>query len=128
MQGVGLAKIAVCPLWGLATWNPKKRGEVTDGIYGDIVNTAQEAQWSVSFTIALVVGLLFWFVLWMWPLLKAFTCGNSPTSLGGTGLLWGLLIFVFPPLGILYLFAGRCKEDAHNLNFREPLPSETGEY
>ena len=50
--------------------------------------------------IGVIVGVLLLTVaFWIYPMIKAFTCPYN-------GIVWGLLIFFFPFLGIIYLFVG----------------------
>ena len=49
--------------------------------------------------VSFALFLLFFVGLWAYPMLTAFRC---PTN----GMLWGLLIFFCPPLGLVYLLVG----------------------
>ena len=54
--------------------------------------------------VCLMLGLL-----WVYPMISAFSCGNSPTSLSLNGTAWGILIlFLGPVVGIPYAVLGRC--------------------
>lgn len=62
------------------------------------------------------ITVLVCFFLALGGLIKAFSCGGWPTSLGLTGTTWGVLILILvilvPPLGsalgLIFAFGGRC--------------------
>ena len=115
-----LLRAAVSPAWGFATWMQKRHeSEPADGkgLYGGVSVTSNGAFGAGAFgailifsLIAIVPIMLYWY--WIAPMIKAFGCGNSQTSLGGSGLLWGLLIFFTGPipLGMIYHFKGTCEQ------------------
>jgi len=77
----------------------KRREDAAAGIYGGGF---------AGFDLAAVFMVLVWIAviggLWLYPMVKAFRCPKD-------GVMWGLLILLFPFLGIIYLFVG-CHPDA----------------
>jgi len=118
-----LLRTAVCPAWGALAWFQRDQAS---GLYGDSPETKKKDDPPLGQVVGVLVAFFVCSIIfYFWPLVKAFTCGNSPTSLGGTGMLWGLLIFVAPPLGLVYLFLGHC---VHSEEARQQLMQQADQF
>lgn len=73
------------------------------GVYGT-ANNAMGFSLDLFLFLLIPIGIIGG--LWLYPMIKAFRCSQQPLH----GLLWGLLIFFIPPLGLIYLFVG-CHPD-----------------
>ena len=100
----------ICPLWGLAS--RVASGAPTARIYGDDGKEKRAEGASGVGAILLFAALLFVPLVFFWllPMFRAFSCGDAKTTMGASGVLWGLLIlFLGPLLGFIYLVGGgRC--------------------
>lgn len=56
----------------------------------------------------LLFSVCFFTLFWIWPMLRALSCGSARTTLALTGFVWFLLILFFPVLGIVFLLLGQC--------------------
>ena len=88
-------------------WRQRRQQEKLYGGQKEFGDTDEDPDISLGVggtLITLAIFLLFFVGLWFYPMIKAFRC---PTN----GMLWGLLIFFPPPLGLGYLFVG-CQDPA----------------
>jgi len=103
-------RMLACPVWGLASWATRER-EREPSVYGaSKEDHVSSAGWGALLVFTLLMGVTF-ILFWLLPMIRAFSCGDSSTTLGATGLVWGLLIlFLGPIAGFVYFVAGgRCK-------------------
>ena len=96
---VSLAKVA-------AEMQKDDARDADANLYG-AARGAVENRWPAA--LGVILAVLIFAVLWLWPMIKAFRCGTGETGLGLNGNVWGLLILFMPPLGWIFLFFGSGK-------------------
>ena len=100
--------MALCPLGHicqqvgskLLNSRPKSYGAAGDDNPSDINPSDGLVSVTTGGYIAIAAVVFFVSFLWIYPMVKAFRC---PT---GNGAVWGIGIFIFPILGIIYLLVG----------------------
>jgi len=110
METADIVKTLVCPIWGIASWSAKRTANNKKGnLYGDAPPSAPPPPGAAATILVLVCCIFVPAILTLCGIVKAFMCGSNPTSLGGSGFIWGLLGIFVPLPAIIYLFAGHCK-------------------
>jgi len=105
-------RMLACPVWGLASWATRERErEREPPLYGASADArVSSAGLGALIVFVLLLGVTF-ILFWLLPMIRAFSCGDQSTTLGASGLVWGLLIlFIGPIAGFVFFVAGgRCK-------------------
>ena len=117
MKPVDVVAAVTCPLYAVAEHLRRKDDEAKADVYygasgaaaqGDAksAEAAKPVDVSSGAIVALLVAAVLIFFLWIVPLVSAVKCGSGATTLGLNGVAWGLIIYFFPPFGVIYLLAG----------------------